>query len=256
VCATWNAELYNSKHSFVWELGAGVVDLLAPHQGERILDIGCGTGHLTARIAQVTPDVIGIDSSAEMIQEAKKAYPQIQFIVADARDFHFDRPFDAVFSNAALHWIREPEKVVRCVWNALRPGGRFVAEMGGAGNVQSFIDAFDTAVKHIGAGGKLTANPWFFPTLAQYVAILDGQGFTITFATLFDRPTPLDGGQNGLREWIRMFAANVYSQLSAEQQERFASNVEEQLRPTLFRDDHWIGEYKRLRISAFKPCVG
>lgn len=256
MCATWNAELYNSKHSFVWELGAGVVDLLAPQRGERILDLGCGTGHLTARIAQLTPGVIGIDSSAEMIQEAKKAYPQIQFIVADARDFHFDQPFDAVFSNAALHWIREPEKVVRCVWNALRPGGRFVAEMGGAGNVQSFVDAFNTAMKHIGADGKVMENPWYFPTLAQYVAILDRQGFSITFATLFDRPTPLDGGQNGLREWIRMFAGSFYSQLSAEQKEGFASNVEEQLRPTLFRDDHWIGEYKRLRISAFKPRVG
>jgi SAM-dependent methyltransferase len=134
MCATWNAELYNSKHSFVWELGAGVVDLLAPQPSERILDLGCGTGRLTARIARATPDVIGIDSSVEMIHEAKKACPEIQFIVADARDFHFDRPFDAVFSNAALHWIQEQEQVVRCVWNALRPGGRFVAEMGGAGN--------------------------------------------------------------------------------------------------------------------------
>lgn len=251
----WNAELYNTKHSFVWELAKATLELLAPKPGERILDLGCGTGHLTARIAEAGAQVVGIDSSAEMIREAKKSYPAIEFLLADARDFRFDQPFDAVFSNAALHWIREPEKVVRCVWGALVPGGRFVAEFGGAGNVQSFVRAFRAAMKHIGISGGMP-DPWFFPTLAEYVKILDQQGFDVTYANLFERPTPLESGEIGLHEWIKMFAGGFYSELSDEQKERFASDVEKQLRPTAFREGHWIADYRRLRICAFRPRIG
>jgi trans-aconitate methyltransferase len=187
-----------------------------------------------------------------MIREAKKAYPHIEFILADARDFHFDQPFDAVFSNAALHWVKDPAKVVHCIWNALASGGRFVAEFGGAGNVQGFVAAFQAAMTHIGIRAAIP-NPWFFPTLAEYVRLLDQQGFYVTYANLFDRPTPLESGENGLCEWIKMFAGSFYSQLTPEQQEQFAADAERQLRPTLFREGHWIAEYKRLRIGAFRP---
>jgi trans-aconitate methyltransferase len=133
--AEWNANLYDAKHAFVWKYGADLVPLLAPQSGERILDIGCGTGHLTAQIAESGARVVGVDRSPEMATAARKAYPKLQFEVADARDLPFRDEFDAVFSNAMLHWIREPELVVRSVRNALRPGGRFVAEFGGKGNI-------------------------------------------------------------------------------------------------------------------------
>jgi len=130
---TWNPEFYDARHSFVWQRGADLIDLLDPQTEERILDLGCGTGHLTAQIAARGAEVMGIDSSAEMIEEARKHYPALEFRVADARDFSLGQPVDAVFSNAALHWIQPAERVVSCVWKALKPGGRFVAEFGGKG---------------------------------------------------------------------------------------------------------------------------
>src|SRR2546423_15463085 len=131
----WDPGLYDGKHAFVWQYGASLVELLQPRPGERILDLGCGTGHLTAQLAAAGANVLGIDSDAAMIEQARKAYPALHFEQRDARDFHFDEPFDAVFSNAVLHWIKEPERVIVCLRRALKPGGRFVAEFGGRGNV-------------------------------------------------------------------------------------------------------------------------
>src|SRR5947209_1485354 len=133
----WNAALYDVKHSFVWQHGAALLELLALQPGERILDLGCGTGHLTAQLAAAGADVVGIDRSAEMIAQARHSSPALRFDLADARDLVFDEPFDAVFSNAALHWIREPERVVSSIRRVLKPAGRFIAELGGKGNVQT-----------------------------------------------------------------------------------------------------------------------
>src|SRR5580692_2738913 len=133
----WDANRYDAHYSFVWERGRGLLELLAPEAGERILDLGCGTGHLAAQIADIGARVVGIDSSAEMIAEARRKYPQVQFDVADARSFRFAEPFDAVFSNAVLHWVRNAEGAVQSIAQALHPGGRFVAEFGGQGNIAS-----------------------------------------------------------------------------------------------------------------------
>src|SRR5580700_8966364 len=132
---TWDSSLYDDRHSFVWRAGASLVELLDPKPGERILDLGCGTGHLTAKIAEAGVEVTGLDSSTSMIAQARQNFPGLKFSLADARDFRFDRPFDAVFSNAALHWIHDAEAVVRSIAAALRPGGRFVLEMGVRGNI-------------------------------------------------------------------------------------------------------------------------
>src|SRR5262245_22336955 len=142
---TWDAGLYDGRHAFVWRHGASLVELLAPKPGERVLDLGCGTGHLTARIAEAGAVAVGLDGSAEMLKQARAAYPQLEFVQADARDFRFDEPFDAVFSNAVLHWINEPAAVIRCVRDALKPGGRFVAEFGGRGNVRAVVAALQAA---------------------------------------------------------------------------------------------------------------
>jgi ubiquinone/menaquinone biosynthesis C-methylase UbiE len=137
----WDAGLYDEKHSFVWKMADGLLELLEARRDEHILDIGCGTGHLTAKIAATGAKVTGIDRSPEMIRQAREGHPAIRFEVADATNVPFQGSFDAVFSNATLHWIKEPETVVREISRLLRPGGRFVAEFGGHGNIAVLVAA-------------------------------------------------------------------------------------------------------------------
>jgi SAM-dependent methyltransferase len=172
--------------------------------------------------------------------------------VGDARNLHFHGEFDAVFSNAALHWIPQPERVVAGVWNALRPGGRFVGECGGKGNIQRLRDAFHSAGEHLGMQGVETIDPWFFPSVSQYSALLENQGFEVRFMSLFDRPTPLEAGEAGLRNWIAAFAPDFYSQFDPDEREQFLRVVEQRLRPDLFRDGRWFADYRRLRFAAWK----
>ncbi|MGH9404147.1 MAG: class I SAM-dependent methyltransferase [Terriglobia bacterium] len=248
----WNAQLYDTKHAFVWQFGADLLELLKPERGERILDIGCGTGHLTAKIAAAGAQVIGLDSSRSMIEEARKNYPDLRFTVADSRDFHFDEPFDAVFSNAALHWVTEARSVVECVRAALKPGGRFVAEFGGKGNVEKLVSGFYAALDSIGCHPKRDPNPWYFPGISEYSALLEQNGLEVTFAALFDRPTPLDDGEAGMRNWIKMFAGSFYSHVPPQKQDAFVENVERILRPVLFQEGSWRLDCRRLRIVARK----
>ncbi len=253
--ATWNPELYDARHSFVWQRGADLIDLLNPQAGERILDLGCGTGHLTAQIAARGAEVMGIDSSTEMIEEARKHYPTLEFRVADARDFSLGQPVDAVFSNAALHWIQQAERVASCVWKALRLGGRFVAEFGGKGNVQRLVNAFYRSLEALNVNPEKDPNPWYFPSVGEYSSILERQGFDVTFAVLFDRLTPLEEGEDGMRNWIRMFAGVFLAAVPAKGQGRFLEGVESMLRPDLFHDGTWHVDYRRLRVVARKASV-
>ncbi len=137
----WSTALYESKHAFVWQHGETLLELLAAQAGERILDLGCGTGQLTQKIAMSGADVRGIDYAPAMIEKARENYPHLQFAIADARSFQVDQPLDAVFSNAVLHWITEPDSAIHCIRQALKPGGRFVAEFGGKGNVKAIVEA-------------------------------------------------------------------------------------------------------------------
>jgi trans-aconitate methyltransferase len=246
----WNAALYDAKHSFVWERGADVLALLAPQEGERILDIGCGTGHLTARIAALGARVVGLDSSPDMIAEAKKNFPELEFVVGDAREFHFDEAFDAVFSKAALHWVRDPALVARHIEEALVPGGRFVAEMGGQGNIERLMEGLRHGREAIGFPVEAGFQPWFFPTIGEYASLLETQGFEVTFALLFDRLTPLEDGEEGLRNWVRMFGTSFCSDLTTEKQEELLFVVEQRLRKELFREGRWHLDYRRLRVAA------
>jgi trans-aconitate methyltransferase len=249
VAVPWDATLYDSKHAFVWKYGAEVIELLAPKPGERILDMGCGTGHLTAAIASHGADVVGVDRSAAMVAAARKEYPNLTFEVADATELPFRGEFDAVFSNATLHWIREPERPIRSVWNALKPHGRFVAELGGKGNIRKMQEAFDKT------RADLNLEPvdlWYYPSVGEYSNLLEKQGFEVRFMTLFDRPTVLAEGEPGMRNWIEMFGADYYKRLSLENREIFVQKVEELLRPELFRDGQWCADYRRLRFVAVK----
>jgi trans-aconitate methyltransferase len=246
----WDPGLYDAKHSFVWERAADVLELLAPQPGERILDLGCGTGHLTAKIAESGAKVVGLDSSPEMIAEAKRNYPELEFVVGDARDFRFEVPFDAVFSNAMLHWIPEPERVAQSVGVALVSGGRFVAEFGGQGNVERLVSGLRRARTAIGFPVEAGYTPWYFPTIGEYASLLETQGLEVTFALLFDRPTPLEDGEAGLRNWIRMFGSSFLTGIPPAKQDELIFIAEQQLRKEMFHDGKWHADYRRLRVAA------
>lgn len=242
----WNTSLYENHYAFVWQYGESVLQLLSPQPGERILDLGCGTGQLTEKIASSGANVVGIDNSAEMIAKARQNYPNLQFEVADARHFRFDQPFDAVFSNAALHWIKEPDAVISCIQQALKPEGRFVAEFGGKGNVAAIV----TALTSIEPNPPI-AHPWYFPSIADYTTRLEQQGFDVSYAVLFDRPTPLQG-ETGLANWLQMFASSILSTVPEEERSTVVQAVEDRLRPVLYRDGQWFADYRRLRVIATK----
>ncbi len=243
----WNADLYDQSHSFVWKLGAALLELLEPKKGERILDLGCGTGALTAQIAAAGAEVVGIDSSPEMIAQARRAFPRLRFEAGDARTFSFDVPFDAVFSNAVLHWVREPELVVARIRSALRPGGRFIAEFGGRGNTRRMVEAL---VRQAAAFGISDYQPpWYYPGIAEYSGILERHGFEVTFATLFDRPTALEG-EDGLRKWFQMFGGSLLDRLNPADKMACLAALETELRPALYRDGTWFADYRRLRVVA------
>ncbi|WP_442922060.1 class I SAM-dependent methyltransferase [Microcoleus sp. ARI1-A3] len=249
---SWNTTLYEQQHAFVWQYGESLLELLYPKAGEQILDLGCGTGQLTEKIAQSGAFVQGIDSSLSMISTAKANYPHIKFAAADARDFYVEEPLDAVFSNAVLHWIKQPDAVINCVEKALRPGGRFVAEFGGKGNVGAIAGALLSVLSEIGSEEPESLNPWYFPSIGEYALLLENQGFEVGYAVLFDRPTPLEGGSAGMVNWIEMFAGGFLSGLSEEVRSRAIRTVEERLRPALYRDGNWSADYRRIRVVAVK----
>ncbi|HTC63908.1 MAG TPA: methyltransferase domain-containing protein [Candidatus Saccharimonadales bacterium] len=252
VRAGWDANLYNAKHDFVWKFGSDVVSLLAPRAGERILDLGCGTGHLTVQIAESGATVMGVDRSAEMVAAAQAAYPNLKFEVVDARKLAYNEMFDAVFSNATLHWIHEPEAVLQGIFKALRPGGRFVAELGGKKNIRAMQDAFDAALVELGAAKHAEVQPWYYPSVSEYSSLAEKNGFEVRFITLFDRPTGLAEGAKGLRNWIVMFGGDYLAKAGELNREEFIRRVEDKLRPQLFRDGQWWADYRRLRLVAFK----
>ncbi len=238
----WNAACYQSQHSYVWRHGESLLAQLKPQPGERILDLGCGTGQLTEQIAASGAIAIGLDSDPTMIAQAQKNYPHLTFKVADAANFQLAEPVDAVFSNAALHWVTQAEPAACCVAAALKPGGRLVAELGGKGNVQAILSALEQA-----SGRSL--NPWYFPSLGEYAALLEKVGLEAIFARLFDRPTPL--GEGGLAAWLEMFGQRFFAALSAEDWAEMVKRVES-LVPQLYQEGQWVADYRRLRVVAIK----
>jgi trans-aconitate methyltransferase len=186
----WDAALYDRSFGVIPQFGTPVVDLLAPSPGLKVLDLGCGTGQLTAAIAAAGADVTGMDGDAAMVAQARQNYPNIPFLVGRGQDFTLAEPVDAVFSNAALHWMSPPEAVAQHVFAALNPGGRLVAEMGGQGNVAILVDALEQALGEEGVEEPRRFSPWYFPSIPEYSALLERTGFEVQYMYLFDRPTP------------------------------------------------------------------
>ncbi len=246
----WNTSLYDSKHAFVSEYGKSLLPLLEPKAGESILDLGCGSGHLAHAIAQSGAHVIGIDSSASMIEASGAAYTDVEFFVADAKDFTFPLPFDAIFSNATLHWVQDAEQVVKRIGAALKLGGRFVAEFGGKGNVATITTTVEQAMEEI-AYTKVDFG-WYFPSIGEYASLLEQHGLAVQVALLFDRPTKLEEGDQGLRNWIQMFGGHIFTHVSEEVKQQVLQHTEQRVRERLFKDGNWFADYRRLRIVAYK----
>jgi trans-aconitate methyltransferase len=242
--------LYDDRASFVSELASELVVWLRPNAGERILDLGCGTGTLTAEIARRGALVTGVDSSPEMVAAAREKYSELAFEIADGQALVYTEQFEAVFSNAALHWMPRAADVVHGVTRALRPRGRFVAEFGGFGCVSAVVKAVTDVLDE----WQIDPAPyvsWYFPRPGEYAALLEARGLTVRELRFFDRPTPI-AGEMGLATWLAMFQARLMTALGDRAGE-LAEKVTRRCRSTLFRDGQWVLDYVRLRVVATKP---
>ncbi|GAA0542077.1 methyltransferase domain-containing protein [Chitinophaga japonensis] len=246
---SWNADLYRDKHAFVFQYGNSLIEWLQPQAGEKILDLGCGTGELTARLAATGAQVTGLDSSASMIAGAQQRFPQAEFVVANAASFSLPEQFDAIFSNAALHWMLDKEAVAARMYQHLRPGGRLVLEMGAQGNVSSLLQALEKAMQQ---HGRQYRPFWYFPSVGEYTSILEKYGFRIQQAHCFDRATELADPDNAIIEWFEMFGDHFFENVPAAERRAILQQAQEILRPTHFRNGKWYADYVRLRIAAVK----
>jgi trans-aconitate methyltransferase len=245
---TWDPERYARNARFVSDLGAPVVALLAPRAGEHVLDLGCGDGALTQTLAELGCEVIGVDGSEAQVAAALER--GIDARVMNGEELDFESQFDAVFSNAALHWMKRADAVIDGVWRALRPGGRFVAECGGDGCVAKIVRALERVLARRGIDGR-TLNPWYFPTTEDYGARLHRRGFVVRSIALIQRPTPLPGN---VTEWLETFAESFTSPLPPKERRPFLEEVQELLGPELCDPEgHWTADYVRLRFAAEKP---
>lgn len=249
----WNPELYTQRHSFVYQYGEGLVDLLTPKPGERILDLGCGTGELTNQISEAGANVVGIDSSEELIATAQQQFPLLTFHQQDATQLTEVEQYDAVFSNAVLHWIFDQNAVTQSMFRALIPSGRLVVEFGGEGNVQQIRSALKKTLRRHGYQEAADVTLWYFPSVGQYTTLLEQHGFRVQLAHHYARPTLLTDAKNGIKDWLMMFANSYLEAIPTDEQVLMLKEIQESLRPTLYRDHHWYADYQRLRVTAIKP---
>lgn len=245
VSQTWNPSEYSAHGRFVTDLGANILEWLDAKPGESILDIGCGDGVLTAQIAERGANVLGVDASGEMVRAARERGVSAE--VRDATRLEFQQQFDAVFSNAALHWMEDHPALLRGIARALRPGGRFVAEMGGHGNIAAIRVALHAALAHHGLADRMAGDN-YFPTVAEYRGLLEAHGFAVDAIELVPRPTPLP---NGMRTWLTVFRRGVFDAVPEELREEILSETLEHLEPALCDGDgNWTADYVRLRFRT------
>ncbi|MGB7394306.1 MAG: methyltransferase domain-containing protein [Pricia sp.] len=249
---TWKPELYNEKHSFVYSYGEQLIKLLDPKPHERILDLGCGSGQLTATISESAKEAIGIDASPEMIADARSKFPDIDFQVGDAADFHFDQKFDSIFSNATLHWVKNHTAAIKCMYKNLKPNGKTVLEFGGKGNVQTIVDQLRISLRSRGYVAQSHLDLWYFPTIGEYATELESEGFRVLSAEHYDRPTELADSTSGIKDWLSMFAESFFKRVDSKHIEEIKNEVQEEVKPTCLVNQKWYADYKRIRIVAIR----
>lgn len=242
----WDPRQYAQHAGFVPQLGMEVLELLAPKAGEYILDLGCGDGVLSTRLLEAGCRVLAVDASPEMVAAANAR--GLDAHVCDGESLEFNRQFDAVFSNAALHWMRDPQRVIGGVWRSLKPGGRFVAEFGAKGNVSGIVTALESVLAEHGIEAS---SPWYFPEPQDYRALLAACGFDVTRLEAFERPTLLPGD---VGSWLETFAQAYFTNVSAKEKNEVVNEVVTKLSPHM-RDNQgrWFADYVRIRFSASKP---
>ena len=245
----WSSADYAANAHFVPALGQPVLDLLQPEPGERILDLGCGDGVLTEKLVALGAKVVGVDNSPDMITAARGR--GIDARMMDARSLTFENEFDAVFSNAALHWVKDdPDAPIAGAFRALVPGGRFVGELGGHGCVGAITVALVASLERRGVRGAVSFIPWYFPTVDEYEARLRRASFVPQSVQLIPRPTPLP---TGMRGWLETFANPFCAALAQNERADFLDEVTAMLKPVLCDSrGRWTADYMRLRFAAIK----
>jgi trans-aconitate methyltransferase len=244
---TWDPASYARNARFVSDLGSPVLEMLAPRPGERVLDLGCGDGVLTKKLADMGCEVVAVDSSVPQIEAARKLGLNAHAISAE--ELLFNEEFDAVFSNAVLHWIKRADLMIAGVYRSLKPGGRFVAECGGYGCVHKIRTALVQALDRRGLDGEGRV-PWHFPTPGDFATRLERAGFRVDSIALIPRPTPLPGDIVG---WLETFALNFFQGFSGEARKEYLQEVRMVLEPQLRdADGTWVADYVRLRFAATK----
>lgn len=245
----WNSELYQDKHSFVAEYGKSMISFVNVSKDQNILDLGCGTGVLTNELAKNGANVIGIDSSIDMINKAKSNYQNLSFQVADATNLEFKNYFDTVFSNAVFHWIPNQEKLLGSIYNSLKDNGKLICEFGAKNNVFQIQTAFEKALKQKGYSFHLD---FFLPSKEEYSLLLEKVGFEIEHIIEYDRPTPLADGEEGLRNWVRQFFAGYLINIPYEEREQILIETEKFCRNSIWEENQWIADYRRIQIVVVK----
>jgi len=252
VAHKWNAQLYNEKHAFVYDYGKSLISLLAPKTNERILDLGCGSGELTSEIGDLAPAVLGIDKSEEMIAQARFNFPSLEFYVGDATNFSFEEKFDAIFSNATLHWVVAFEKAIENMYANLKKGGRLVLEFGGKDNVKTITDTLRYSLVQKRYHKQSETKVWYFPSIGEYTSVLETNGFKVTFAQWFDRPTILVDENSGIKDWLRMFGGPFFEGVEPNDVDTIIEEVQNNVKAKLFQRGKWFADYKRIRVVAYK----
>jgi trans-aconitate methyltransferase len=243
----WNAEAYSKNARFVSDLGAPLLDLLDPKPGEMILDLGCGDGALTEKIKSAGSSVIGADASRPLLEAAHAR--GLNVVQADGERLAFGRHFGAVFSNAALHWMKHADRVVEGVARCLKPGGRFVGEFGGKGNVQTIRAALHSALRKRGID-PWSADPWYYPSPEEYSELLTQFGFAVEYIELIPRPTKLPGD---ILAWLEVFAQPFINSVPSAENNTLLNEVRHGVEPLLRQaDGSWYADYVRLRFKAIR----
>lgn len=244
----WDSSLYDKKHDFVWEYGKGLLEFVSQNAKQTILDLGCGTGRLTAQLAELCNKIVGVDSSQDMIDKAKKEFGNIEFKVCDALALPFEKEFDVVFSYAVFHWISDHDALLENIHKVLKPQGVLVCEFGASGNIATIENAFAEACNTLGYGYEAKLN---FPTAEAFGELLKKNGFVIDRFYEYDRPTVLKDGEQGMVNWMKQFFASELEVVPEYIQAMFFEKVERLTRETLWNGEEWVADYRRLRVIAY-----